>query len=48
VTCHDQTLHALDAALGDLGRPTKARVEQALEEHILARAELIGTYQKAR
>jgi Raf kinase inhibitor-like YbhB/YbcL family protein len=41
-------LYALDAALGDLGRPTKARLEQALEGHILARAELIGTYQKTR
>jgi Raf kinase inhibitor-like YbhB/YbcL family protein len=40
-------LYALDAALGDLGTPTKARLEKALEGHVLAKAELMGTYQKA-
>lgn len=39
-------LYALDAALGDLGRPTKPALERAMEGHVLARAELIGTYQK--
>jgi Raf kinase inhibitor-like YbhB/YbcL family protein len=39
-------LYALDAALPDLGRPTKAQLEKALEGHVLARAELVGTYQK--
>ena len=34
--------------LPDLGRPGKARIEQALQGHILAQAELIGTYQKRR
>ena len=40
-------LYALDAMLGDLGTPTKARLEKAMEGHVLARAELMGTYQKA-
>ena len=40
-------LYALDAALPDLGRPDKRRLEQAMEGHVLAHAELIGTYQKA-
>jgi hypothetical protein len=41
-------LYALDAALPDLRRPTKARLEQAMRGHILGKAELIGTYAKAR
>jgi Raf kinase inhibitor-like YbhB/YbcL family protein len=41
-------LYALDRLLGDLGTPTKARLEQAMEGHVLARAELVGTYQKQR
>jgi len=39
-------LYALDAELPDLGRPTKAKLEEAMAGHVLARAELIGTYQK--
>jgi hypothetical protein len=39
-------LYALDALLGDLGEPTKAALERAMDGHVLARAELIGTYQK--
>lgn len=39
-------LYALDAVLPDLHRPTKAALEQAMEGHVLAQAELIGTYQK--
>lgn len=39
-------LYALDAALGDLGQPTKARLEQAMTGHILAQTELVGTYRK--
>lgn len=39
-------LHALDTALGDLGPVTKARLERALEGHVLGRAVLVGTYQK--
>jgi len=38
-------LYALDTTL-DLKEPTKAELEQAMEGHILARAELVGSYQK--
>ncbi len=41
-------LYALDIVLPDLGKPDKARLEQAMQNHILAHAELIGTYQRAR
>jgi len=41
-------LYALDAELGDLGHPTKARLEQAMRAHIVGRAELIGTYEHPR
>jgi Raf kinase inhibitor-like YbhB/YbcL family protein len=41
-------LYALDTVLPDLGRPTKAQVEKAMQGHILARAELIGLYQRGR
>lgn len=40
--------YALDTALPDLHRPTKAQLEQAMQGHVLAQAELIGTYQKQR
>jgi hypothetical protein len=39
-------LYALDTVLPDLDRPTKAKLETAMEGHILARAELVGTYQR--
>lgn len=39
-------LYALDTALPDLGTPTKAKLEAAMEGHVLGRAELMGTYQK--
>ena len=39
-------LYALDAELPDLGGPTKAALEKAMKGHVLARAELIGTYEK--
>lgn len=39
-------LHALDTMLEDLGTPTRQRLERALAGHLLAKAELIGTYQK--
>jgi Raf kinase inhibitor-like YbhB/YbcL family protein len=41
-------LYALDAMLGDLALPTKGAVEQAMGGHVLASAELMGTYQKRR
>jgi Raf kinase inhibitor-like YbhB/YbcL family protein len=40
-------LYALDATLPDLGRPTKADVLKAMEGHVVATAELVGTYQKS-
>ena len=39
-------LYALGVALPDLGRATKADVEKAMKGHVLAHAELVGTYQK--
>lgn len=39
-------LHALDVVLPDLGQPGRAAVLQAMNGHVLATAELMGTYQK--
>ena len=39
-------LYALDTQLGGLRRPTKAQLEAAMQGHILAQAELVGTYQR--
>ncbi len=39
-------LYALDTVLPDLGTPTKAEVEAAMKGHVLAQAELMGTYKK--
>ena len=39
-------LYALDAVLPDLGKPTKAGLEEAMASHILTQAELMGTYEK--
>ena len=39
-------LYALDVILPDLGRPTKGKLEKAMEGHVLSKAELIGTYQR--
>lgn len=41
-------LYALDALLPDLGKPDKARLEAAMKGHVIAQAELIGTYQKRK
>lgn len=41
-------LYALDTAFPALSRPTKAALEQAMRGHVLAQAELIGTYLKRR
>lgn len=41
-------LYALDATLGDLKHPTKAKLERAMEGHVLGMAELVGTYKKGR
>jgi len=39
-------LYALDTVLPALKRGTKAEVEKAMTGHIIAQAELMGTYQK--
>lgn len=39
-------LYALDTALPDLQKPTKARLEKAMQGHVLAEAVLIGEYQR--
>jgi Raf kinase inhibitor-like YbhB/YbcL family protein len=41
-------LYALDIELPDLGAATKAAVEKAMRGHVLAEAQLMGTYQKVR
>lgn len=41
-------LYALDTTLGDLKTPTKAQLLQAMSGHILASAELMGTYQRSK
>jgi hypothetical protein len=40
-------LYALDTRLPNLDSPSKATLEQAMDGHILAYAELIGTYQRS-
>jgi Raf kinase inhibitor-like YbhB/YbcL family protein len=39
-------LYALDVCLPDLQVPDKVKLEAAMQGHILAEAQLIGTYQK--
>jgi Raf kinase inhibitor-like YbhB/YbcL family protein len=39
-------LYALEAELPDLKSPTKAQLEKAIQGNLLARAELVGTYEK--
>jgi Raf kinase inhibitor-like YbhB/YbcL family protein len=39
-------LYALDTMLPDLGKATKARVEEAMVGHVIEQAELVGTYQR--
>lgn len=41
-------LYALDALLGDLGTPGRADLEEAMAGHVLAEAELVGTYERKR
>ena len=41
-------LYALDTVLPDLQKPTKPQLQKAMDGHVLAHAELIGTYKKAR
>lgn len=39
-------LYALDTTLPDLKRPIKPELEKAMEGHVLAQTELVGTYEK--
>jgi Raf kinase inhibitor-like YbhB/YbcL family protein len=39
-------LYALDRVFRDLGKPTKKQLLALMEDHVLAQAELIGTYQR--
>jgi Raf kinase inhibitor-like YbhB/YbcL family protein len=39
-------LYALDQRLADQHQPTKAALEKAMQGHVLAQAQLLGTYQK--
>ena len=41
-------LYALGTVLGDLGTPTKEKVEQAMKGHILGEAVLMGTYERKK
>jgi len=41
-------LYALDCMLPKLDRPTKSELLARMEGHILATAQLIGTYQKTK
>ncbi len=41
-------LYALDVVLPDLQQPDKQQLEEAMRGHVIAQAELIGIYQKAR
>ncbi|PYQ13703.1 MAG: hypothetical protein DMF80_14495 [Acidobacteria bacterium] len=41
-------LYALDTELPDLGSPTKAQLEKAIEGHVVEKAELMGTYEKKK
>ncbi len=41
-------LYALDVVLPDLKEPNKKTLEQAMQGHIVAETQLVGTYQKGR
>jgi Raf kinase inhibitor-like YbhB/YbcL family protein len=41
-------LYALDTELRGLSSPTKTEVERAMKGHVVASAELLGTYQKTK
>jgi Raf kinase inhibitor-like YbhB/YbcL family protein len=40
-------LYALDITLGDKGALTKPQLEKAMDGHVLEKAELVGTYERA-
>jgi Raf kinase inhibitor-like YbhB/YbcL family protein len=41
-------LYALDTVLDGLNKPTRAQLDSAMKGHILAQAQLVGTYQKGQ
>ena len=41
-------LYALDASLGDLRTPTKPKLLEAMKGHVIAQAELMGTYERTK
>jgi len=41
-------LYALDTILTGMNKPNKSQVEAAMKGHIIAEAELVGTYEKSR
>jgi Raf kinase inhibitor-like YbhB/YbcL family protein len=41
-------LYALDAPLGDLRTPTRAKLDEAMKGHVLGQATTLGTYAKRR
>ena len=45
---YSHRLYALDTVLPDVPGMNKATLEQAMHDHVLAQAELVGTYQRGR
>ena len=45
---HFHKLYALDTVIDGLKTPTKAEVEDAMQGHVIAQTELVGTYQKIK
>lgn len=43
-----EKLYALDAVLPALTQQTKAALEKAMQKHVLAQTDLVGTYQRSR
>lgn len=41
-------LYALDTVLPDLGKPSKAALEKAMQGHVIEKMDLVGTYQRGR
>ncbi len=41
-------LYALDVVLDDFGQPTKDELLKAMEGHVIAQTEIVGTYQKGQ
>ena len=41
-------LYALDTVLPDLGQPTKAKLEKAMEGHVLSKTELVGLCERKK